>query len=110
MGRFIKGQVVVVPFPFSDLTDYKLRPALVLAPLMGDDVILCQITTTSRGDGYSVRLDQSDFRVGTLKRESYIRPNHIFTAEESIITKSVGEINQTKIDEVIKRIVNILTN
>lgn len=110
MGRFIKGQVVVVPFPFTDLTDYKRRPALVLAPLVGNDVILCQITTTSRGDGYSVRLDQSDFRFGTLKRECYIRPNCIFTAEESIITKSVGEITQIKINEVIQRIVNILTN
>ncbi len=38
MARFIKGDVVVVPFPFSDLTRAKRRPALVVAELEGDDL------------------------------------------------------------------------
>ena len=45
MGEFMKGDVVVVPFPFSDLSANKKRPALVVATLTGDDVILCQITS-----------------------------------------------------------------
>lgn len=45
MGKFVKGDVVVVPFPFSDLSASKRRPALVVATFMGDDVILCQITS-----------------------------------------------------------------
>lgn len=45
MARFVKGDVVVVPFPFSDLTSAKRRPALILAELEGDDRILCQITS-----------------------------------------------------------------
>ena len=40
MAKFIKGDVVVVPFPFSDLTNAKRRPALVIAELEGDDLIL----------------------------------------------------------------------
>ncbi|TET61184.1 MAG: hypothetical protein E3J52_01960 [Promethearchaeota archaeon] len=44
MARFIKGDVVIVPFPFSDLTKSKRRPALVISNLKGDDIILCQIT------------------------------------------------------------------
>jgi mRNA interferase MazF len=39
MGRFIRGDVVVTPFPFSDLTASKKRPALVIAELKGDDII-----------------------------------------------------------------------
>ena len=40
MGRFVKGDVVVIPFPFSDLSATKRRPALVTTALPGDDVIL----------------------------------------------------------------------
>jgi mRNA interferase MazF len=45
MARFVKGDVVVIPFPFSDLSGSKRRPALVLVDLPGDDIILCQITS-----------------------------------------------------------------
>ncbi len=45
MEKFVKGDIVVVPFPFSNLTRAKRRPALVITPLAGDDVILCQITS-----------------------------------------------------------------
>ena len=45
MARFVKGDVVVVPFPFSDLSQSKRRPALVITELTGDDLILCQITS-----------------------------------------------------------------
>jgi mRNA interferase MazF len=40
MAKFIKGDVVVIPFPFSDLTTVKRRPALVIASLKGNDIIL----------------------------------------------------------------------
>ena len=44
MGRFIKGDVLVALFPFSDLSRAKSRSAVVVATLTGDDVLLCQIT------------------------------------------------------------------
>jgi mRNA interferase MazF len=53
----VKGDVVVVPFPFSDLTQAKRRPALVLAELEGDDLILCQITSQAIRDVYAIRLE-----------------------------------------------------
>jgi hypothetical protein len=40
MAGFVKGEVVVIPFPFSDLSAAKRRPALVLADLPGDDIML----------------------------------------------------------------------
>jgi mRNA interferase MazF len=45
MGKFVKGDVVIIPFPFTDLSDRKKRPAFVVADLPGDDIIVCQITS-----------------------------------------------------------------
>lgn len=79
MARFVKGDVIVVPFPFSDLTQAKRRPALVLAELEGDDKILCQITSCHIRDRYAVELDDNDFEAGGLRQKSNIRPNRLFT-------------------------------
>jgi len=54
MGRFVKGDVVVTPFPFSDLQAAKRRPALVVATFTGDDVLLCQITSQAVSDSYAI--------------------------------------------------------
>ena len=54
MAEFIKGDVVVIPFPFSNLSGSKRRPALVLADLPGNDIILCQITSKHGKDDYSI--------------------------------------------------------
>jgi mRNA interferase MazF len=85
MEKFVKGDVIVIPFPFSDLTATKKRPALVLADLKGDDIILCQITSKHIKDGYAVSLTKSEFISGSLPIDSYIRPNRIFTADKNII-------------------------
>ena len=58
MAKFVKGSIVIVPFPFSDLSNSKRRPALVLANLKGDDLILCQITSQAFNDDYSIILTQ----------------------------------------------------
>ncbi len=52
MEEFVKGDIVVLPFPFSDLSKSKKRPALVAAILEGDDIVLCQITSEARVDSY----------------------------------------------------------
>lgn len=82
MAKFIKGDVVVVPFPFSDLTQAKRRPALVISKLEGDDLILCQITSQAIRDNYAISIDDKDFETGSLKQSSNVRPNRIFTAEQ----------------------------
>ncbi len=108
MERFIKGDVVVIPFPFSDLKGAKRRPTLVIANLKGKDLILCQITSKNVRDEYAIRLNDADFEEGGLRQESNIRPNKIFTADESIILYRIGTLKKKKIEEVINCIVKIL--
>jgi len=110
METFVKGDVVVVPFPFSDLSASKKRPALVAANIEGDDLILCQITSSSAIDGYSVVIDDSDFRKGALNLASVVRPNRMFTADKSIILYKAGSLKQSKINEVENVIVGMFTS
>jgi mRNA interferase MazF len=106
----VKGDVVVVPFPFSDLTGAKRRPALVLAELDGEDVILCQITSQQFMDRYAVPINESDFEEGYLRKISNVRPNRIFTADCKIILFKTGRVKSDKINEVLKVIIDILAN
>src|SRR3989337_1221383 len=108
MARFVKGDVVVVPFPFSDLTQSKRRPAVVIAELTGKDVILCQITSQWINDEYALLIDDKDFDEGNLNQISHIRPNRIFTADSSIILYSVGHLKKKMIDDVIDKLIEIL--
>jgi mRNA interferase MazF len=73
MGKPLVGEVVVLPFPQTNLQSGKRRPALVVANLTGDDLILCQITSQSRSDGYSVPLAVTDFERGRLAVDSFRR-------------------------------------
>lgn len=108
MAEFIKGDVVVIPFPFSDLTQAKRRPALIIASLTGNDVILCQITSKSVTDQYAIVVDNNDFTSGTLQQSSNIRPNRLFTADKQIILYKIGQLNPEKLNEVISKIMDIL--
>lgn len=110
MEEFIKGDIVVIPFPFSDLSDVKKRPAFVVNNLKGDDVILCQITSKNVKDKYSVSLLSTDFSRGNLLVDSNIRPNRIFTADGGIILYKVGNVKEKKTKEVIRRIIEVINS
>ena len=108
MAKFVKGDVVVVPFPFSDLSQSKRRPALVIAPLEGDDAILCQITSKTVKDAYAIPIDDTDFSSGSLKQPGNIRPNRLFTADSHIILYRVGSIKLEKLAEIVDKVVEII--
>lgn len=109
MGTFVKGDVIVTPFPFSDLSAAKKRPALVVATLTGNDIILCQITSQAVTDRYAVPLTDQDFTHGGLRQVSNIRPNRLFTAESGIVLYRAGTLDTVKMQEVLTRLVQILT-
>ena len=108
MGRFVKGDVVVLPFPFSDLSASKSRPAMVVTQLSGNDVVLCMITTPAKADGYSIPLSKSDFIAGGIAHDSHIRPNRLFTADTRIVSRTAGRLASPKINQVITKIIEIV--
>ena len=104
MGKPVVGEVVVLPFPQTDLQVGKRRPALVVADLTGDDLILCQITTQTRRDPYSVALASSDFESGRLNIDSFIRSNRLFTVDHSVVIYTAAKVKSSKLNEVRAKI------
>ena len=110
MGPFTKGDIVLFPFPFTDLTQRRLRPCLVLSEEMNKDLILCQITSRfSKKDKYSINLDKKETFNGTLNLDSYIRTNMIFTSSKDQIIKRICKIQKIKYLETIKAIIKIIS-
>jgi len=108
MERFVKGDIVVTPFPFSDLKSSVKRPALVITTLKGEDLILCQITSKNHPDPYQILLNKKDFSEGNLNIDSFIKPSILFTLRNSIILYKAGKINKNKIKEVEDKICQII--
>jgi mRNA interferase MazF len=100
MEEFVKGDIVVLPFPFSDLSTNKRRPAIAMAKGEYGDIILCQITSKPNKEPEIIELKDKDFREGKLKITSYIRPRKIFTADLGLILYKAGKIKKEKIREV----------
>ena len=89
MGAPAVGAVVLIPFPFSDLSGAKKRPALVLADVGRGDWVCAQITSNPYGDVAAIELAEDDCVDGSLARVSYIRPGKLFTAHESLSLRVV---------------------
>jgi mRNA interferase MazF len=102
------GDVVLVRFPFSDLSEAKLRPALVLAGAGRNDWILCQITSNPYGDQNAVPLSRKDFESGSLRIRSYARPAKLFTASRDLMIQEVGRVRRAAFSQVVNKIVLLL--
>jgi mRNA interferase MazF len=109
MGTFAAGQIVVLPFPFSDLTQSKFRPALLLADTDRGDWIACQITSKTYTDIRAVSISNNDFASGGLQLQSYARPGKLFTANETLFTGMPGVLRLEKFYEVRKAVVDLIT-
>lgn len=108
MATFSKGELVLVYFPFADLSGTKLRPALVLATLPGPDVMLCMITSQRTPDPAVVLLTPADVSPGYIQRSSYIRPTRLFTTAPRLIQHSIGRLSPTKLNLVTAMLIRIL--
>ena len=106
MGVFIKGDIVIVPFPFSDLSTAKRRPALVLTDSEQDgygDFILAQITSQQKTDACAIEINADDFECGALRHTSNVRPNKLFTANESAVIYKAGNLQAKKMKEILSQ-------
>jgi mRNA interferase MazF len=100
--------VVLVPFPFTDLSGRKRRPALVVSPesFHAEDLILCAITSRvpERLSAWEVPLAAKDMVEEKLPRESVVKVGKLFTTHRSLIAGRFGIVNEEKLVEVLGRL------
>lgn len=101
------GAVVLVRFPFSDLSQAKLRPAAVLADAGRGDWILCQITSKPYADPQAITLVDS-FASGSLHITSYARPAKLFTANRNLMVAQVGKLKADPFRQIVEAVIGIL--
>ena len=104
MERLVRGDIVILEFPFSNLKQVKRRPSLVIKIPKGDDIIVCQITGKSYEKSVEIPIKIGDFDKGNLKVESYMRLDKIFSIEKSLIKYKIGSLKKEKINEIVEKI------
>lgn len=93
MGAPAVGDVVLIPFPFSDLSDRKLRPAFVAADAERGDLILCQITSRPWDHQAALAIEGVAAHDSGLERDSYLRADKLFTADARIVVRRLGALD-----------------
>ena len=108
MVALAPGLVVLVRFPFSDLSSFKLRPAVVLAHAGGVDWVLCQVTSNPYGDPAAIALTDRSFASGGLNRDSFARPGKLFTASASIVIREAGALLPVARRAIVQGVIDLL--
>ena len=100
--------MLLVPFPFTDLTGQKQRPALVVSPFgfHPDDVVVCAITSQvpARLSRWDVALEARDLEGQRLPKPSVIRVGKLFTIHRALVRGRYGRVRAAKLEEVLDRL------
>ncbi|MDD4151792.1 MAG: type II toxin-antitoxin system PemK/MazF family toxin [Candidatus Gracilibacteria bacterium] len=93
------GDIVMINFPFSDFTNFKLRPVLIWENL-GNDIIVMPITSNNINSFGEYLLVKNNFN--NLKIDSYLKPFNINTVDKNIIVGKLGKISKEDLQNISK--------
>ncbi len=97
-----QGNIVLVPFPFTDLSSEKVRPALIISKKpLGNDVVLCFFTSKKPNTKNFVLVVQS--KSNGLKQNSFLLPQKIATLEKKMILGKIGGIERQDMSRVLEK-------
>ena len=94
------GDLVIAPFPYTDFSESKRRPVLVVADVGPTDRIVCEITSRGYNRPGDIAITQQDMQAGTLGAASWIRPGHLHTMDQSLFVRTVGRLSDAKLAEI----------
>ena len=100
-----QGDIILVRYPFSNVIDYKIRPALVVSNSEFNrkfDRLVCPITSKRQEKAIAI---SGSLAEGKLDRESFAKTNAIATIENDMILKKIGKVSGEKTAEIIGEII-----
>ena len=104
--------IVLGPFPYSDLSDMKNRPLLVISDedynQRREDFICCAITSNPKAHRYAIDITNADLESGSLKLDSKVRADKVFTLKQTRIKKRFGKLSLEKSEMVVDKIRDII--
>ncbi len=95
------GEIYLAKIYFTDLSNYKIRPVLVIKTL-GEDCMCLQLTSQLHHPG--IVISNSDLVDGVLKKSSMLLVTKSFTLHSSVLTKYLARINTVLLDHVLTRL------
>lgn len=107
-----QGDILLIPFPFSDLSTTKQRPVLVLSNSVYNkaqsDLVIAAITSNLSNKTYSIPITENDLDEGHLRVKSAIRADKLYTLSNQIVLKKFGHLKTTIFIEVKQKIIHLL--
>jgi len=103
-----QGDIVIVPFPFTDLSDSKKRPALVISNESFNkerNIMLIAVSTKKGVSKHAKTLFQDNLQEGVLNKDSFLRFHNMFVLEKRIVIKKVAKLKNDYLEEVKKRFI-----
>ena len=110
--QFNQGDILIVPFPFSNLSGIRQRPVLVLSKTNYlrecEDVVTCGITSNLKDSKYSLLINNSNLIEGSIPIKSRIKVDKLFTLEQSIVIKKIGRIKKETMNKVKEEFLKLI--
>lgn len=113
--KFRQGDVILLPFPFTDLAAVKRRPALIVSSdrfhKLSEDIILVAMTSQVPPSltEFEMPLKSHDMALGSLPKPSVVKLGKIFTAHRSLIVKRVGRVQKGSLVKIVTHLRQLFT-
>lgn len=100
-----QGDILLLPFPFSDLSGKKVRPVLVLSGKnynnSSEDIVVCALTSQIKLTDYSIIIDNKDLKTGKLFQQSCVKIDSLFKISSKLVIKKIGSLQRTKLNNIL---------
>ena len=105
MRKYNQGDIVLLPYPYTDLSDTKQRPVIIISKdsINNHNFIVAKITSVIRNDQFSFLIKPVSIDT-KLKHRSEVRTNEVFTVHKSLIIKKFASFSREALQQLTDRI------